>query len=159
MDVSSPEIVAARALAAVTIERLVRDRTAILVWSAAAIAAILVVGAFLSHGIGAVIVGLFALVASVVAATLFAVRAAALRVLRRVTGGPDFARTRPIVERHLAELERARGALPLDSMGVVRLMWLARRPAALRAHVQDTASTLVRTFPVVVAEVRRELNG
>jgi hypothetical protein len=159
VDVSSAEVVAARAVAVVMLERVIRERTAIFVWGAVAIAVILVVGTVVSDGIGAVILGLFALVAAVIAATLFVVRATVVRVVRRVAGGPDFTRARPVIERHLAEVERARGGVPLDAIGVARLVWMARRPADLRAHVQDVATTLTRTFPLVVADVRRELSS
>jgi hypothetical protein len=154
---TSPEVVAARAVAVVMLERVVRARTAPLLWGAAGVAAILVVGAVLSDGIGAVIVGLFALVAAVVALTMFFVRRVVLRVMGRVAGGREFARARPIVERHIDEVERARGALPTDAFAVARLLWMARHPSALGAHVRDVATTLARSYPSVVTEVRREL--
>jgi hypothetical protein len=157
MDTSSPEVVAARAVAVFTIERLVRDRTAIFVWAAAAVAGILVVGSIVSDGFGAVIFGVLAVVAGAVTAALFAVRAAVLRIVRRIAGGPDFARVRPVIERHMANVEDARGLVPLDAPSVIRLAWLARRPADLRAHVQQMAATVARAIPLVVADVRREL--
>lgn len=157
MDISAPEIVAARAVAVFAIERLIRGRTALFVWAVAGVAVLLVVGSVVSDGVGAVILGLLGLVAGVAAATMFAIRAAVLRVMRRIAGGPDFARVRPVVERHMAEVERARDVLPLDPPGVIRLAWLARRPADLRAHIQETAATVARTIPLVVADVRQEL--
>ena len=159
MNVSAPEVIAARAVAVVAIERLVRERTSLLLWGAVGVAVILLVGAVVSDGIGAVVLGLFTLVAGVIAATLFVVRAAVLRIVRRVAGGREFDRVRPIIDRHMSAVERARGGIPLDSLGVVRLLWMARRPAALRAHVQDVATTLTKTFPLVVADVRRELSA
>jgi hypothetical protein len=157
MDTSSPEVVAARAVAVFTIERVIRDRTAIVVWAAAAVAVILVVGSVVSDGVGAVLLGVLALLAGAVTATLFAVRAVVLRLVRRIAGGPEFARVRPVIERHMANVEDARGLVPLDAPSVIRLAWLARRPADLRAQVQQTAATVTRTIPVVVADVRREL--
>lgn len=157
MDTSSAEVVAARAVAVVAIERLIRGRTAFLVWSVAGLAVILAIGSIVSDGLGALLLGLLAVVAGAVAATLFAIRAAVLRILRRVAGGPDFARARPVIERHMAEVEGARAAVPLDAPGVVRLLWLARRPADLRAHVQRMAATVARALPLVVADVRHEL--
>jgi hypothetical protein len=159
METTAPEVVAARAFAVVMLERLIRDRTAPFVWVAVGVAALLFVGAAVSDGVGAVIVGLFALVAATIAATLFIVRGAVLRVVRRVAGGRDYERARPVIDRHIAEVERARGALPLDTFGMTRVLWMARRPAGLRAHVQDTATTLARAFPSVVADVRHELNA
>ena len=96
-------------------------------------------------------------VAGSIALTLFAVRAAVVRVVRRIGGGPDYARIRPIVERRMADVQRARGAIPLERIGLLRLAWMARRPAALQQHVRETAATVVRTIPDVVADVRREL--
>ncbi len=157
MDISSPEFVAGRAVAVFAVERLIRDRTALPVWVVTAGAGILVVGSVLSDGLGAVLLGLLAVAAGAVAATLFAVRAVVLRIVRRLAGGPDFERVRPVIERHMAEVERARSVLPLDPPGVIRLAWLARRPADLRAHVQTMATAVARTIPLVVAEVRREL--
>jgi hypothetical protein len=157
MDASSPEVVAARAVAVVALERLIRERTALLVWSVAAVAIVLVVGSVASAGLGAVVLGVLAMIAGVVAATLFAVRAAVLRVVRRIAGGSNFARVRPVVERHMAEVERAGAVVSLDPPGLLRLFWLARRPADLRAHIQRTAATVARTIPLVVADVRREL--
>ena len=141
----------------VALERLIRDRTALPMWTVAGLAVVLVVGTIVSDGAGAVILGLLALVAVVVALTLFAIRAVVLRIVRRVAGGPDFARARPVVERHMAEIERAGAVLPLDAPGIIRLAWLARRPADLRTHVQQTAATVARTLPLVTAEIRREL--
>ena len=157
MDTSSPEFVAGRVVAVVAIERLIRSRTAFVVWPAAAIAMFLIVGAVLSHGVGAVLVGLAALVACAVAATLFTVRAAVLRVLRRVGGGPDYPRLRPIVERRMDDVQRASTAIPLERSGLLRLAWMARRPAVLQQHVRETAAVVVRTIPEVVADVRGEL--
>jgi hypothetical protein len=111
----------------------------------------------LSDGLGAVLLGLFAIVAGAVAATLFAVRALVLRLLRRIAGGPDFARARPVIERHMAEVGRAGAVVPLDAPGVARLLWLARRPADLRAQVQQMATSVSRAVPLVVADVRQEL--
>jgi hypothetical protein len=157
VDISSPEVTAGRAIAVVAIEQLIRTRTALVVWCAAVIAGLLVVGAVVSDGLGAVLVGIAALVAASVAVTLFAIRAVVLRALRRFGGGPDFARVRPIVERHLAEDNRARGVV-FDRPGAARLAWrVARRPGALQDEVRETASVLARTAPNVVAEVRGEL--
>ena len=157
MDIASPEVVAGRAVAVYAIERSIRRRTAFVVWSAAAVAAVLVVGAVMSSGLGAVLVGLAALIAGSIAATLFAIRAALLRVVRRVGGGPDYARIRPIIERRMADVQRTREVIPFERSGLVRLAWMARRPAALQQHVRDTAATVARAIPEVVAEVRREL--
>jgi len=157
MDTSSPEFVAGRVVAVVVIERLIRARTAFVVWSVAAVALVLVIGTVINDGIGAIFVGLMALIASSVALTLFAVRAAVLRGLRRVGGGRDYARLRPIAEQRLDELRRAGTVIPLDPPSALRLAWLARRPAALQQQVREAATSVVRTIPEVVADVRREL--
>jgi hypothetical protein len=157
MDASSPEFVAGRAVAVVALERLIRARTALVVWTVFAVAAVLVVGAVMSDGLGAIVVGLAALVAASVAMALFAVRAAVLRALRRIAGGPHYARVRPIVERRMAEVQRVGAVIPLDAPGALRLAWRARRPADLQQQVRETAATVARTIPDVVADVRREL--
>jgi hypothetical protein len=157
MDLSSPEFVAGRVVATFALERLIRARTAFVLWAAVAIAAFLVVGAVVSDGIGAVLVGVAALVAAAVAVTLWIVRGAVLRGVRRVGGGPDYTRLRPIVERHMDEVERARTAIPLDPPSTLRLLWMARRPRELQEHVRQTATTVTRTLPAVVADVRAEL--
>ncbi len=157
MDTSSPEFVAGRVVAVVAIERFIRARTAFVVWAVAVIAVLLIVGTVVSDGIGAIFVGLAALVASAVAATLFAVRGAVLRGLRRIGGGPDYPRLRPIVERRMDAVQRAGAVITLDPPGALRLAWLARRPAALQQHVRETAATVARTIPEVVNDVRREL--
>ena len=157
MDLSSPEFVAGRAVAVFALERLIRARTSFLLWAAVVIAAVLVIGAVVSSGIGAVLVGLAALVATVVAATLWFVRGAVLRGVRRVGGGPDYARLRPIVARRMAQVEKARSVISLDPPSTLRLLWMARRPAALQEEVRQTAQTVERTIPEVVADVRAEL--
>jgi len=157
MDLSSPQFVAGRAVAVFAMERFIRDRTALLLWAVALLAVALIVGTVVSDGLGAILLGLAALVAAAVAATLFAVRAAVLRGLRHVGGGPDYPRLRPIVERRMAEVERATAIIPLEPMGAIRLAWMARRPADLQQHVRKTAATVVRTIPEVVEDVRREL--
>ncbi|MBA2608211.1 MAG: hypothetical protein H0U92_04700 [Actinobacteria bacterium] len=157
MDLSSPELVAGRAVAVFALERIIRDRTAFFVWSAAVITAVLIVGTIASDGVGALVVGAFALIAAAVTFTLFAVRAAVLRALRLIGGGRDYVRMRPIVERHMSEVQRGCAAIPTDRMGVVRLAWMARRPAALQQHVRETATAVARTIPEVVADVRTEL--
>ncbi|HUR76628.1 MAG TPA: hypothetical protein VMZ22_01675 [Acidimicrobiales bacterium] len=159
MDLSSPEVVAARAVAVVAIERLLRARTAPLLWLVTALAALLVAAAVFSDGLGAVVLGAGAVVATAVASTLFLVRAVVLRGLRRVAGGPDYVRVRPIVERRMAEVERAGAVIPLDSGGILRLAWLARRPRDLQDHVRQTGTTITRVIPEVVADIRRELPG
>jgi len=157
VDLSSPELVAGRAVAVFSLERLIRARTSWLLWGAVGITAIFAFGATRSSGVGAVVVGLFALVAAAVSLTLFVVRSLVLRALRRVGGGRDYPRLRPIVERHVSEVERARGAVPVNTFGVVRLAWMARRPAELNEHIRATASVIAKTAPGVVADVRREL--
>jgi hypothetical protein len=92
-----------------------------------------------------------------VAATLFAVRSAVLRVLRRVGGGPDYAQLRPIVQRRMDDVQRASNVIPFERSGVLRLAWMARRPAVLQEHIRETAAVVVRTIPEVVADVRGEL--
>lgn len=157
MDPSSPEFVAGRAVAVFALERLIRDRTAVVVWGVAAIAVALVIGTIASEGLGAVLVGVAAVVAVAVSVTLFTVRAAMLRGLRRFGGGPDYPRLRPIVERRMAEVQRSREIISLDRPGLIRLVWKARHPAALQQHVRRVADNVVRTIPEVVADVRREL--
>lgn len=158
IDTTSPEFVAGRVVAVIALEKLILARTALFVWGAAVIAAVLVIGAVASDGFGAVVVGLFALVAVSVAVTLFAVRHVVLRGVRRVGGGRDYARLRPLVERRVRETAQARSVVALDTPGALRLVWMARRPAALRDHVRKTAETVVLTIPEVVADVRRELS-
>lgn len=157
MDLSSPEFVAGRAVAVFAIERLIRERTALIVWSVAVIAGLLIIGTVVSDGFGAVVLGAVALVAVAVAGTLFVVRAGVLRVVRRIGGGPDYPRMRPIVERRIAQVEQARAVIPLEPVGAIRLAWMARRPARLQQHVREAAATVARTIPEVVDDVRREL--
>lgn len=145
-------------MAVVALERFIRARSAFFVWGAAVIAAVLVLGAMASDGFGAVVVGLFALVALAVTATLFTVRNVVLRGVRRVGGGRDYARLKPLVEKRMDAVEHARTVIPLDPPSALRLMWMARRPADLREHVRKTAETVAHTIPEVVADVRRELN-
>lgn len=158
MDPSSPEFVAGRVVAVFALERFIRERSSFFVWGAAIVAVVLWVGAIVSDGFGAVIVGLFALTATTVAVTLYVVQRVVIRGVRRVGGGRDYERLRPLVARRFDEVEKARGALPVDTIGVLRLAWMARRPKALRDHVQQTAQTVARTIPEVVNDVRRELN-
>jgi hypothetical protein len=157
MDVSSPEFVAGRTVAVFALERFVRARTAFVVWSAAAITALLVLGAIASYGVGAFVVGVFAVIAAVITMTLFAIRAAVLRGLRVIGGGADYARLRPIVRKHLADVQTTRGTIPVDRLGLVRLAWMARRPEDLQQHVRHTVNTVSRAVPDVVSEVRTEL--
>lgn len=157
VDPSSPEFVAGRVVAVFALERFIRERSSFFVWGAAAIAVLLWVGAIASAGLGAIVVGLFALVATSVAATLYVVQRVVLRGVRRVGGGPNYERLRPIVKRRIEAVESARGAIPMDTFGVVKMAWMARRPKALRDHVRQTADTVMRTVPEVVADVRREL--
>lgn len=157
VDPSSPEFVAGRVVAVFALERLIRERSSFFVWGAALIAAVLWAGSIASDGLGAVIVGLFALVATTVAATLFVVQRVVIRGVRRVGGGANYERLRPLIARRFDEVEKARGAVPVDTFGVIKLAWMARRPKALRDHVQLTAQTVVKTIPEVVADVRREL--
>lgn len=159
MDTSSPEFVAGRVVAVYAAERLIRARTAVFVWAASGIAALLVVGAVSSQGVGAVIVGVFAFGASAVAITLLLVRAAVLRVVRRFGGGPDYARLRPLVAKRMNDVSRGRQLHPLEPLGAARLVWMARRPAELHDHLRQTTSTVLRTIPEVVADVRSELAG
>jgi hypothetical protein len=100
---------------------------------------------------------LFALVATSVAATLFTVRAVVVRGIRRVGGGRNYERLRPIVAKRFDAVQSARGAIPVDKIGLLRLAWIARRPKALRDHLREIADTMMRTAPEVVADVRREL--
>lgn len=157
MDASSPEFIAARAVSVFMLDRFIRERSNWIVTLATVITALLLVGAIRSDGIGAVILGLFTLVAASVTATLFAVRWTVLRGVRRVGGGRDYPRLKPIVERHVEEVERAQGALKFDNTGLFKLAWKARRPAALKEHVQTTAATLAKAAPRVMEDVRREL--
>lgn len=157
MDTTSPEFVAGRIVAVVALERFIRARSAFFVWGAAVIAVLLVVGAVAADGFAAVVVGLLALVATAVFATLFVVRKLVLRGVRRVGGGPDYERLKPLVEKRMAQVEHARTVIPLDPPSALRLAWMARRPAALRDHVRQTAETVAHTIPEVVADVRREL--
>ncbi len=159
MDPSSPEVVAGRAVAVYALERFIHARSAIFCWGAAAIAALLWVGTFASGGLGAVVVGLFALVATTVAGTLFVTRNVVVRAVRRVGGGRDYARLRPIVARRMAQVEHARTIIPLDPPSALRLAWMVRRPKVLRAHVREVAATVAHTIPEVVDDVRRELGG
>lgn len=159
MGPSSPEFTAGRVVAVFALERLIRERTALFVWGATAIAAIFWVGAVASDGLGAVFVGALAVVATAVAATLFVVRRVVVGALRRLGGGPDYARLRPIVARRMAEVDEARNVLPLSPPGALRLVWMARRPAALRDHIRATGQSISRTIPGVVADVRRKLHG
>ncbi|MEY2470870.1 MAG: hypothetical protein QOK28_199 [Actinomycetota bacterium] len=157
MDLSSAEFVAGRVVATFALERLIRARTAFALWTAVVITAILVVGAVVSDGVGAVVIGLVALVAAAITATLWFVRAGVLRALRRVGGGPDYARLRPIVERRMSAVNKSREVITLNPQGALRLAWMARRPAALQDHLRDTAQTVAHTIPEVVADVRAEL--
>lgn len=154
----SAEVIAARGVVVFIIEAAVRARTAFIVWAAALIAAIFVIGAVKSDGIGAFIVGVLALVAATVAVTLFGARAALLRALRRYGGGRDYPRVKPIIERHLDSVQRARASVPKDRFGFARLIWMARRPAKLGEYVRETGRELANAIPDVVADVRRELN-
>ena len=53
-----------------------------------------------------------------------------------------------------------KGGTDVDTIGVLRLAWMARRPKALRDHVQQTAQTVARTIPAPVRRaVRRALTG
>jgi hypothetical protein len=158
MDLSSPEFVAGRVVATFALERLIRARSAFVLWAAVVITAVLVVGAVVSDGIGAVLIGLLALVAAAIALTLWFVRGVVLRGVRRVGGGPDYARLRPLVARRMAEVENAHAVIPLDAPSTLRLLWMARRPRDLQEHVRHTAQTVVRTIPEVVADVRGELS-
>lgn len=159
IDSSSPEFVASRVVAVFALERFIRARSAFFVWGAAAIAAVFVVGAIASDGFGAFVLGLFALVALSVFATLWVTRSVVLRGVRRVGGGRDYERLRPLVAKRIAAVEDARGALPLDTSATLRLLWKARRPRDLREHVRQTAQTVMQTIPEVVADVRRELGN
>ncbi len=157
MDPNSAEVTAARVVAVYALERFIRERSSFWVWGSAAVALILWIGAFLSHGFGAIVVSLFALVATTVAATLYVVRRVVLRGVRKVGGGPNYERLRPLVAKRIAAVEDARGTIPTGTPGIIRMIWMARRPKALRDHVRDTAQTVVKTIPEVVADVRREL--
>jgi hypothetical protein len=157
MDPSSPEFVAGRVVAVFALERFIHERTSLIWWATAVIAALLWIGAVMSDGFGAVIVALFALVATSVAATLFTVRAVVVRGIRRVGGGRNYERLRPIVAKRFDAVQSARGAIPVDKIGLLRLAWIARRPKALRDHLREIADTMMRTAPEVVADVRREL--
>jgi len=156
---NSAEFTAARVVAVFVLERFIRARTALVLWGAAVIAALLWFGAIASDGIGAVFVGLFALVATTVAATLFAARAVVLRAIRRVGGGRDYARLQPLVARRVADVEKARGVIPLDGIHPIRLAWMARRPRVLAEQVREAAATVATAVPEVVADVRRELGS
>jgi hypothetical protein len=157
VDVSSAEFVAGRVVATFALERLIRARTAFVLWAAVVITAVLVIGAVASDGVGAVVVGLVALVAAAITATLWFVRSTVVRALRRIGGGPDYARLRPIVERRMSEVNKSREVITLNPQGALRLAWTARRPAALQEQLRNTAQTVVRTIPEVVADVRAEL--
>lgn len=157
MDASSPEFIAARAVATFALERFIRERSNWIVTLASVITLLLFVGAWQSDGLGAVVLGLFTLVAASVTATLFVVRWTVVRGIRRVGGGRDYARVKPIVERHIDDVERAQGSLKFDNTGLFKLLWKVRRPGALKQHVQTTANTLVQAAPRVVDDVRREL--
>lgn len=159
MRPTSPEVTAARVVGVFVLERFIRARSALVLWGAAVIAVVLWVGAFASAGFGAVVVGLFALAATAVAATLFATRALVLRAIRRVGGGPHYAQLRPLVARRVEEAERARTVIPLDRAGALRLMWTARRPRLLKEQIQEAANTVARAAPEVVNDVRRELGA
>lgn len=156
-DPNAAEFTAARVVAVFVLERFIRARTALVLWGFAAIAIVLWIGTVASHGIGAVFVGLFALVATTIAVTLFAARALVLRAIRRVGGGRHYARLRPVVARRVADVERAHSVIPLDGVGPLRLAWMARRPRLLAEQVREAAATVATTIPEVVADVRREL--
>lgn len=157
MDPSSPEFVAGRVVATFAFERFIRERSAPFVWGASIIAALLVVATVVSDGLSAVLLGLLALAAVSVAVTLWAVRTVVTRAVRRVGGGRDYPRLRPLVAKRMDEIEQVRSVIPLDPPGMVRFAWMARRPRDLSEHLRRAAQTAVRTMPEVVADVRREL--
>lgn len=157
VDATSAEFVAGRVVAVFALERFVRERAAFWVWGSTAIALVLWVGAVASNGFGAVVVALFALMATTVAVTLWAVRNVVVRGVRRVGGGPNYERLRPLVAKRFADVERAHGAIPTDNIGLLKLAWMARRPKQLGEHVRETAQIVVRTIPEAVNDVRREL--
>ena len=151
------EATAARVVAVFVLERLIRARTALVLWGAVAIAVILWFGTVASSGFGAVVVALFALVATTIAATLFFARAMLLRVVRRVGGGAHYAQLRPLVAKRVKAAEDARAVIPLERTSALRLVWMARRPRVLKEHVREAAATIARAVPEVVNDVRREL--
>ena len=159
MEASSPEIAAARAVVVFALERFIRERSNWIITLGVIVSLLFVFGVVQSDGFGAIFIGLLALVAITVTATLYITRKVVIGGIRRVGGGRDYPRIRPIVERHINDVERAQGNLKFDTTGLFRLAWMARRPARLQEHVRSTAATLAQAAPRVVADVRRELDA
>lgn len=158
-DPRSAEVVAARALGVMLVESQLRARTQPVLLAAFVVAVLGIVAALLLGGLLGVLIGLLSFVLLMVTAVASAVRSVTLAGVRRVAGGADYNIAKPILERHMAELNSHRDNLPLGKLGLLRLLSMTRRPAVLQAHVREAGEAVSKSVPGLLTELSTALSS
>ncbi len=151
------KVLAVRVAGEMVVESSIRSRTTPVGVAVIVVAVLVMVAAVVVGGIAAVLLAFVSLLLLGAAAMAFVVRAVTLAAVRRFIGGRQYSLARPIVSRHVAQLQKHGRALPVSPVGVLRLLALTRRPAELQAQVVASGEAIAQMAPQLTAELREAL--